>query len=97
MLQKQPAIYIMGNKPNGTLYVGVTSSLIRRVYEHKNNHTAGFTHKYGCHYLLYYECHENMYAAISREKQIKSWGRKKKMNLIESLNPPWRDLYDSIC
>ena len=97
MLQKEPAIYMMANKPNGTIYVGVTNDLIRRVYEHKSNVTASCTKKYGCHRLVYYECHESMYDAITREKQIKGGSRKKKIALIETLNPQWRDLYNSIC
>ena len=70
---------MMANKPNGTIYVGVTNHLIRRVYEHKNNSTIGFTQKYNCHRLVYYECHETMYDAITREKQIKGGVEKRKL------------------
>ena len=96
-MHKEPAIYMMANKRNGTIYVGVTSNLVKRVYEHKNNLAPGFTQKYGCHQLVYYECHATMNDAISREKQIKGGSRKKKIALIEKFNPQWRDLYDLIC
>jgi putative endonuclease len=95
-VKKQPATYIMTNKRNGTLYVGVTSNLIQRVYQHKNNCIKGFTSRYDCKQLVYYEVHENMLNAITREKQIKDGSRKKKILLIESINPEWRDLYSSI-
>jgi putative endonuclease len=91
----QPAIYIMANKPNGTLYVGVTSDLIKRVYEHKNL-KQGFTAKYQCYQLVYFESHDNMLDAITREKQIKSGSRKNKLKLIEKFNPNWIDLYESL-
>ena len=97
MIQKEPAIYMMANKPNGTIYVGVTNDLVRRVYEHKYNLMPGFTQKYACHRLVYHEAFETMFDAISREKQIKAGSRKKKIILIETLNPQWRDLYDTIC
>ncbi len=93
---KRPAIYIMTNKPNGTLYTGLTSDLIKRVYEHKNEVMPGFTKSYGCKRLVYYETHDNMDNAISREKQIKSGSRDKKIKLIESMNPKWEDLYEGI-
>ncbi len=93
---KRPAIYIMTNKPNGTLYTGVTSDLIKRVYEHKNGDVSGFTKNYGCKRLVYYEMHETMENAIAREKQIKSGSRDKKIALIENMNPRWSDLYDDI-
>ena len=89
---KQPAIYIMTNKRNGTLYVGVTSNLIQRVYQHKEGIVAGFTKKYGCKILVYYEMHSDMECAITREKQIKDGPRKKKLKLIEDMNPDWHDL-----
>ena len=89
---KQPAVYIMANKRNGTLYTVVTSNLVRRVYEHKNDIAQGFTSKYGCKILVYYEVQESMAGAIAREKQVKSGSRKKKLALIESLNPDWKDL-----
>jgi predicted GIY-YIG superfamily endonuclease len=94
--QKKPAVYIMTNKRNGTLYTGVTSDLIKRVYEHKNEVIKGFTHEYGCKNLVYYEQYEDMRTAIEREKQIKAGSRKKKLSLIEQMNPDWEDLYDTL-
>ncbi|HUX78685.1 MAG TPA: GIY-YIG nuclease family protein [Alphaproteobacteria bacterium] len=93
---KKPAIYIMANKRNGTLYTGVTSNLVRRVFQHKNGLTLGFTHRYGCKMLVYYEMLGDMDSANFRERQIKSDSRKKKLKLIESINPEWNDLYESI-
>jgi putative endonuclease len=95
-MRKQPAIYIMASKKNGTLYVGVTSDIVRRVYEHKNSVAPGFTQKYGCKIFVYYESLEDMSSAIIREKQIKSGSRKKKISLIESINPRWNDLYETV-
>jgi len=86
----------LASKRNGTLYTGVTSNLVKRVYEHKNGLADGFTKKYGVHHLVYFELHEDMLAAISREKQIKKWNRAWKRELIEKNNPAWKDLYDSI-
>ena len=88
-----PSLYILASKRNGTLYVGVTSNLIKRVYEHKQELAEGFTKAYGVHLLVYFETHEDMYQAITREKQIKKWNRQWKINLIETSNPMWRDLY----
>jgi predicted GIY-YIG superfamily endonuclease len=93
---RQPAIYIMANKRNGTLYVGVTSDLIQRVYQHKQDETDGFTKRYGCKILVYYEQYDNMETAIEREKQLKGGSRKKKIALIESVNPKWADLYKAL-
>ena len=93
---KQPAIYILASKKNGTLYTGVTSNLIKRIFEHKNDLTKGFTSKYSCKILVYYEIFEDMGNAIGREKQVKAGSRAGKIKLIESLNPEWRDMYDSI-
>jgi len=93
---KSPAVYIMANKRNGTLYTGVTSSLPNRIYEHKNNIFEGFTKKYGCKHLVYYEYFGTMFEAINREKQIKAGSRKEKLNLIESFNPEWNDLYNEL-
>lgn len=93
---KLPAVYIVASKKNGTLYVGVTSDLVKRVYEHKESVIEGFTKKYGCKILVFYELHETMISAISREKQIKGGSRKKKLILIETVNPDWRDLYEDI-
>ena len=86
----------MANKRNGTLYTGVTSNLKKRVYQHKESIIKGFTSKYECNKLVYYEILETMESAILREKQIKSGSRKKKLKLIESINPGWLDLYDII-
>lgn len=94
---KQPAVYILANKRNGTIYTGVTSNLIKRVYEHKSNVIEGFTKRYQCHNLVYYEMYENLAEAICREKQIKAGSRKNKLNLIEGGNPLWSDLYEQIC
>ena len=93
---KQPAIYIMSNKRNGTIYIGVTSDLIKRVYEHKYANVPGFTQRYGCKHLVYYELTEDMTVAIAREKQLKGGSRKKKLALIEKINPYWEDLYASL-
>ena len=89
-------VYIMASKKNGTLYIGVTSDLIKRVYEHKNNLAEGFTKQYSVHNLVYYEQTDDVYSAIEREKQLKRWHRDWKINLIEKDNPGWRDLYDDI-
>ena len=86
----------MASKHNGTLYTGVTSNLPGRVWQHKNDVMEGFTKKYRVHFLVYYEVCPSMEAAILREKQIKSWSRKKKLQLIESKNEEWKDLYDEI-
>ncbi|HEY1606381.1 MAG TPA: GIY-YIG nuclease family protein [Allosphingosinicella sp.] len=92
---KQPAVYIMANQRNGTLYTGVTSDLVQRIWQHKNG-SVGFTARYGCKMLVWYEIHDDMAAAIAREKQIKAGSRRKKLTLIESMNPDWLDLFDSI-
>jgi len=89
---KAPAVYIMASKRNGTLYTGVTSNLINRNYEHKNGVKSGFANKHNCKLLVYYEFHETMEGAITREKQIKAGSRKKKLWLIEKENPNWEDL-----
>jgi putative endonuclease len=93
---KQLCVYILASQRNGTLYTGVTSDLIRRVWEHKNNQTAGFASKYAVHRLVYFEQHEDMISAITREKQIKKWNRAWKLRLIEERNPDWNDLYDKL-
>lgn len=93
---KQPCVYIMANKPNGTLYTGVTRNLIKRVWEHKNNLVEGFTKRYGVHQLVYFEQHEDMVSAITREKRIKKWNRAWKIRIIEKQNPEWKDLYDTL-
>jgi len=89
-------IYMLASKRNGTLYIGVTNDLARRVYEHKNDFIKGFTEKYGVHTLVYYEQCGNVESAIQREKQLKSWHRKWKIRLIEETNPEWKDLYDAV-
>lgn len=86
----------MANRRNGTLYTGVTSNLVQRVYQHRQGLAPGFASRYGCKTLVYYEMHQDMLAAIAREKQIKAGSRQKKLPLIESLNPDWRDLYDDL-
>ena len=93
---KQPCVYIMANKRNGTLYTGVTSNLPGRAFQHRAGFVKGFTAKYGCKLLVWYEVHESIYEAIAREKQIKSGSRAKKLALIEALNPTWKDLYEEL-
>ena len=93
---KQPCVYILASRRNGTLYCGVTSNLVKRVWEHKNDVTAGFTHQYGVHLLVWYEVHNTMDTAIGRESAIKAWRRAWKLRLIETSNPDWRDLYADI-
>ena len=93
---KKPAVYMMANQKNGTLYTGVTSDLVKRVHEHKQGVVDGFTKKYGCKLLVFYKLHSTMEFAIMAEKQIKAGSRKKKLQLIEEMNPEWEDLYDSI-
>jgi putative endonuclease len=92
-MTREPAVYILASKRNGTLYIGVTSNLISRVSEHKQNLLDGFTKRYSVHRLVYFELHDDMDAAIRREKQLKKWSRIKKIELIERNNPAWRDLY----
>ena len=86
----------MASRRNGTLYIGVTNDLIRRVYEHKNDLISGFTKRYGAHSLVYYEETGEIGAAIHREKQLKEWDRKWKLSLIESMNSEWKDLWEEI-
>ncbi len=93
---KQPVVYILASRRNGTLYTGVTSNLVRRVWEHRNDLVDGFCRKYGVHLLVFYELHATMDAAIAREKQIKAGSRADKLRLVEAVNPEWRDLYSSI-
>ena len=93
---KQPCVYIVANKRHGTLYTGVTSDLPRRAYEHREGVVKGFTAKYGCKLLVWYEVHSTMIVAIAREKQIKAGSRAKKIALVESLSPDWKDLYDTL-
>jgi putative endonuclease len=93
---KQGYVYILFNKRHGTLYVGMTSNLVRRVYEHKNKLADGFTKKYSVDKLGYYEIYDDITSAITREKQIKGGSRKRKIDMIEKANPDWNDLYDEI-
>ncbi len=86
----------MANRRNGTLYIGVTSDLVKRVWEHKNNLVMGFTQKYNVHNLVYYELHADVEQALLREKQMKKWNRSWKVRLIEEKNPEWNDLYESL-
>ena len=92
VVNRQPAVYILASRRNGTLYVGVTSDLIKRIWEHKNSMVEGFTKRYGVRDLVWYELHETMESAITREKRLKDWKRDWKLALIESTNPDWRDL-----
>jgi putative endonuclease len=95
-MDAQPCVYILASERNGTLYTGVTRYPVQRVWQHKEGLVRGFTKKYGVHLLVYIELHETMLAAIQREKQIKEWKRAWKIELIESANPEWRDLYEDI-
>jgi len=92
----EPVVYIMASKRNGTLYVGVTSNLPQRAWQHREGIVAGFTKRYGCKLLVWFERLETMESGIQREKQIKSGSRGKKLALIEALNPSWKDLFDEI-
>jgi predicted GIY-YIG superfamily endonuclease len=93
---REPTVYIMASQRNGTLYVGVTSKLGERVWQHRTGIVPGFTKRYGCKQLVWHERHERMEEAIAREKQIKGGSRIRKLELIEALNPDWRDLYDDL-
>ena len=93
---KQPAVYVLASGRNGTLYIGVTSDLVKRIWEHKNNLAEGFTRRYNVHNLVWYELHDNMTSAIEKEKRMKEWKRDWKLKLIENFNPGWQDLYDTL-
>lgn len=93
---KQPCVYILASKRNGTLYTGVTSDLVKRVWEHRNDLTEGFTKRYAVHTPVWFEVHAEMEPAIAREKEIKGWKRRWKLELIENSNPPWCDLYPDL-
>ena len=93
---KEPCVYILASKRNGTLYIGVTSDLPQRVWQHRNGTFDGFTSKHGVHTLVWYEQHQTMVDAIGREKALKKWNRAWKLQLIEQDNPHWRDLYNEI-
>jgi putative endonuclease len=92
-VQKEPCVYLLASQGNGTLYVGVTSGLIRRIWEHKSELVEGFTRRYRAHLLVWFEMHETMPAAIARQNAIKEWRRDWKLQLIEKTNPAWRDLH----
>ncbi len=92
-MQKNPCVYIMANKRNGTIYVGVTSSIQHRTWQHRTGFNNGFTKKYQLNQLVYFEFLATMPEAIRREKQLKNWTRKRKLALIESMNPKWEDLF----
>ncbi|WP_371365947.1 GIY-YIG nuclease family protein [Pseudomonas sp. QL9] len=92
----QPVVYILTSQRNGTLYIGVTGNLPRRAWEHRNQLSQGFTQRYQVHRLVYFEAHDSMLDAITREKRLKKWRREWKLDLIESFNPDWRDLWDEI-
>ena len=92
----QPCVYILASERNGTLYIGVTSDLVKRIWEHKSDFVEGFTKQHQVHTLVWYEVHENMESAITREKQLKEWKRQWKIELIEKINPYWNDLYPTI-
>ena len=93
---KEPCVYLLASRRNGTLYVGVTSNLVKRIWQHKEDVFEGFTKRYGVHLLVWYEGHDSMVSAIEREKAIKEWKRRWKLELIEALNPEWRDLYEDL-
>ncbi|HMK65289.1 MAG TPA: GIY-YIG nuclease family protein [Thermodesulfobacteriota bacterium] len=95
-MEKFPCVYILASDHNGTLYVGVTSDLIKRVWQHKHNMAEGFTKRYKIHNLVWYEPHATMESAITREKNIKKWYREWKLALIERSNPQWKDLFEDL-
>ena len=95
-MDKQFYVYTLASKRNGTLYIGITSGLVQRIWQHKNKMVEGFTQKYNVNKLVYYEVHPNAESAITREKQMKKWRRSWKIRLIEEKNPDWKDLYDDI-
>ena len=96
MDERQYYVYILASERYGTLYIGVTNDLVRRVWEHKNDVLEGFSQEYSTHRLVWYEVHEDPYEAITREKRLKKWNRDWKVNLIQTTNPSWDDLYDAI-
>ena len=95
-MARQPAVYILASKRNDTLYIGVTSNLAKRVWEHKHDLCPGFSQRYAVHRLVYFECLDSISEAIRREKQLKKWNRKWKLELIEARNPQWRDLWEEV-
>jgi len=95
-MTKNPAVYMLSNRPNGTLYVGVTSDLIQRIHQHRTETMPGFASRYGCRSLVWFEQHADMLAAIEREKQLKAGSRARKIMLIKAENPQWRDLFEGL-
>lgn len=95
-MQKLPCVYLLASGTKGTLYIGVTSNLVKRVWEHRTDVVDGFTNRYRVHLLVWFEQHDSMHAAITREKALKSWNRVWKLELVERTNPTWRDLYPEI-
>ena len=95
-MEKQPCVYLLASRRLGTLYVGLTSNLLKRVDEHRNEMVEGFTKRFGVHDLVWFEVHESMESAMTREKPIKKWSRKAKIDLIEKRNPEWRDLWSDL-
>jgi putative endonuclease len=95
-LSREPCVYILANRRQGTLYTGVTSNLAERVFRHRQGLTPGFTSRYGCNRLVFYERYERMDEAIAREKQIKGGSRARKISLVEAMNPEWNDLYETL-
>ena len=95
-MNKQPCVYILASRKNGTLYIGVTSDLVKRIWEHKNRLVDCFSKKYAVHLLVWFEVHNTMESAILREKHLKKWRRKWKLELINKFNPYWHDLYDDL-
>jgi len=95
-MDKHPVVYILASRKRGTLYVGVTSDLPKRVWEHRTDVVEGFTKRHGVHRLVWYEPHETMESAIEREKTLKNWNRSWKLELVEKSNPNWKDLYGTI-
>ncbi|HSI52525.1 MAG TPA: GIY-YIG nuclease family protein [Ramlibacter sp.] len=93
---KQPAVYILASQPNGTLYVGVTSNLVQRTWQHREHLADGFTRQYDVSQLVWYELHADMEQAITREKRLKKWERRWKLRLVNEFNPTWRDLWPDI-
>lgn len=95
-MERIPAVYILASHKNGTLYTGVTSNLLQRIWQHRTDAAPGFSQTYGVHTLVYFEVHEDMLNAITREKQLKGWRRQWKINLIETTNPTWSDLWPAL-